>query len=303
MKLMDLNDFKKQNLFKVNITYNEDLEFGEFDYLEYASKKFFNIIDDDYDIINLKFPLLNYNNEITNELLNNYKLDDDNVYNHPKYNIDFLNIKTRYDALEKLESFPKFTYSKSDAKENLKFPIIGKQFDSTKSQGIIRFDNILEFNANNDKLDIFQEYIKHREEYSMIVFKGQIILFINKRPLNNKAFKLVGSITDDSKFNHEQYDLKQIPVLFLDLIDEITKKYPKLDLYSINVIKHEHGINLTDLNVKPVLYFNSMIQLYYLIFKDFYKKDLNGHEQLLLKQYSNDLNLKTIYTYNNFEIK
>src|ERR1017187_8893164 len=74
------------DMFKVYIILGPNTtENGEFTYRGYATDNFFKELKEDSENINQKYPILNYNNPMTLMLIDEGKINPDNVYNLPEH--------------------------------------------------------------------------------------------------------------------------------------------------------------------------------------------------------------------------
>jgi hypothetical protein len=310
IKLKGYTQFIKEEfgeLFKMILVYDDNLNYNindlDISYKQYITKNFMLPITEKsfaYQI-NQTFPVINYNNDISNFLIENKLVPLNNIYNKPDDIKTASNKKDFYSCMGKSKFVPKTVFTKEEALKNLNFPIIAKSNVNLKiGKGIKIFKLKEDLTDSVDNFDIFSEKIKVFEEFSLIMFKNEPLLFMKRIPLNMKAQTGIGTIKEGMEFGYQKIQLNYMPEDFKDILKEIHDAFPNIDFFSLNLMKTEDNkLYIIKMNVQPILMFDSAVMLYHSIYKDFFKKELSEDTVQKLSVFANDLNSKTIQNSNN----
>ena len=300
MELKNFKDFVNEStddlnseLFKVYITRGNVDTFGM--YSNYAKDNFFNFIEsNEQTIINQRFPLLNYDNKITKELIEDMKFPVENIYNLPENTAIVADKKLFHEKLKGDKNLPVTVFTKEDAK-TLKFPIIAKPGKNHSGIGIQVFKNKKELHESNDDFDVFSEKIDIQFEHRFIMFKNVCALWMKRIPLNEKAKNLIGETSEPMEFRYIKQDHEYIPKEYRNLLGKFVEQFSNIEVAAYDVVKDsKNKLYLIEVNSQPGLPFDGMSRIYQLMYEDFYKEGLSEIIKERFNIFSNDLNIMTI---------
>lgn len=270
-----------------------------------------------------KLPIYNYGNyDDLRKLIKDGHVDASDVYNKPE---NLINANSKIEFHKKVAKFdfvPKTVFSKDDAK-GLKFPIIAKPSEGSKSQGITVFKNKDEVtdnkkettdnktsepgtfvegpvntkNTDSDEmtLDIFSEKFDLKKEFRVLTLRGKVLYTAERVPTNSKAKSLRESkdIFDGpgSLDKRSSFDWK--PCKPLDGFADICKKTCDaldLDLIGVDIAVDGKGkLWLIEANTCPGLNKDQVVVVYAAIFEDYYGRVPNEAAQKVMKELSDAL--------------
>jgi len=278
-------------------------------YKDFAGDNFFTQITlENYkDIdINPEYPILNYNSKVTQTLLDKNLIKIENVYNSPEF-IKMSGSKTEFHKIvEGDDNIPKTAYNKKDALKEIGFPMIAKPKNGHSGLGIQIFKSQDDFDkADLSKLDVFSEYIDKKSEHRVINFKGLPIYWMERVPMNDKAKSGDGKSEEQMMFKYILHDVSKLPKNYIELMAKYCKMFDKLPYITFDVMESKDGkLYVIESNAQPGVPYDSTVQLYRNIFKDFYKKEVNAQTDAKLKEFSNFMLDKTLeLDPDRFEIK
>lgn len=292
-----LNESTDSDLFKCYLVVRKKSGHKWLTYKDYASSKFFiKVTEDNIDdiIFDKDLPILNYSNRITNEVLKRgCKLE--NVYNKPKFIKQSGSKETFHKLIGDDVNIPKTYYNKSDALK-LGFPMIAKPTDGHSGIGILVFKNEKEFNsADHSKIDIYSQYIDKASEHRFICFKGDIIVWLERTPLNDKAKS--GSTKSDEimNFKYIKQNINNVPNNYKKLLKKFCDIISDLPYICFDVMEDKDGkLYIIESNCQPGVPFDTTVLIYKKIFKDFYNRPVNKKTDEILNKYGEILDNKTI---------
>jgi glutathione synthase/RimK-type ligase-like ATP-grasp enzyme len=268
-------------------------------YKGFAGNKFFTQITEnnkDKITINPDYPVLNYQSDLVNQLIKEGKIKEENVYNKPK-DIKLSGSKKEFHKLvEGDDAIPKTVFSKANALDNLKFPIIAKPAEGHSGLGIQIFDKPELLESADEKLfDTYSEFVDKAEEHRFMNFSGKPILWMVRTPYNNKAKTGKGDADEEMSFKYQRRDVKDIPADYAKVLKRFCKIYEKFPFICFDVMKGKDGkVYVIESNAQPGVPFDSTVEMYKGIYEDFYKKPIDSKSMKLLDSYSEDLIKKTL---------
>ena len=306
MKLLSLNEFlleKKNNeakdLYKVYLAIDPKSGHRWWSYKDFAGDNFFiQITLDNYkDLdINPDFPVLNYNSKVTKALLDAKLIKLENVYNKPEF-IKQSGSKVEFHKIvDGDENIPMTVYSKDEAVEKIGFPMIAKPKGGHSGLGIQIFKNQKDFdNADHEALDLYSQYVDKKSEHRIINFKGQPMYWMERIPMNGKAKSGDGKGEEQMMFKYILRDPAKLEPKYQDLIKKYCGMFKDLPYITFDVMEDKDGkLYVIESNAQPGVPFDSTIQLYRTIFKDFYKRDVDNQTDAKLKDLSDYMCKKTL---------
>lgn len=273
-------------------------------YKGFAGDKFFiQITENNIDNIkiNSDYPILNYHSDIIEELLNKDLIKENNIYNHPK-NIKLSGSKKEFHKLVgDDENIPTTVFSKDDALNTLKFPIIAKPSNGHSGIGIKIIKNKGELeNLKESEFDTFSEFIDKKEEVRFFNFKGKPIFWMDRTPLNNKAKNGDGESDEEMEFSYTLRNVNDIPDDYAKVLEKFCKIYEKLPYICFDMMKDKNGkVYVIESNSQPGVPFDSTTKIYESIYEDFYGEPLDKASKKKLDKYSNEMIQKTLDKDNN----
>jgi glutathione synthase/RimK-type ligase-like ATP-grasp enzyme len=252
----------------------------------------------DYQI-NQTYPIVNYNSDLVKYLLENKVIQLKNVYNKPQYVTDVSSKVKFHEIMMDSKFVPETVFSKEKAM-NLKFPVIAKPDNNHSGMGIQIFKNKMELEKSKDNFDVFSECKKIKEEFRLIFFKEQPILFMKREPLNKKAKEGDGTTDEAMVFTYRRMMINYVPEEFGDVLKEVRKKFENVDFYALDIMEDEEGaVYIIEINSQPGLPFDSTVMMYKAIYNDFYKTKLSQRGEYDLSIFASDLDMMTVQNSNN----
>ena len=242
--------------------------------------------ESDFSKIDKDLPLLFWRNQDRSEnLLAKGEIPKKSlIYNHPE-KLD----KRKKDLAIKAQKmnapwFPKTVFSKEDLVQ-LKFPIIAKKDDSYQSKGVEKIDTRKDL--GNKKFDVYQECIEIKNEYRIMIFKGNNSPKIkafgvwHRIPINKKSKSLR---INESESKEVKSKFKWVPVSLKDfenwkgvkpIARAIFDFYPNLNFVGLDIAVDVEGkVWCIEHNETPGMVGNSSIRIYKYIFEDCFGKKI-----------------------------
>jgi len=265
----------------------------------FASDKFFIQVTekniDDIEI-NPNYPILNYQSDIINQLLDEGRIKEGNIYNLPK-DINLSGSKKKFHELLGDDiNIPKTVFSKEDALSKLKFPLIGKPAEGHSGIGIKIFNTKKDFeNINEKDFDVFSEFIDKKEEHRFFAFNGNPIFWMERTPANNKAKTGTGDADEKMGFDYTKREIQKIPNDYLHVLEKFCSKFDMFPFICFDMMKcNDNKIYIIESNCQPGVPFDSTVEIYKSIYEDFYDTKIDENSMKVLNSFSKDLIDKTI---------
>lgn len=306
VKILSLHDFlleKKNNeandLYCAYLAIDPASGHRWWSYKDFAGDNFFiQITLENYKVldINPDFPVLNYNTQVTQTLLDKKLIKLENVYNVPEF-IKMSGSKTEFHKIvDGDENIPTTAYTPQDAVKSVGFPMIAKPAHGHSGLGIQVFKTQADFDkADLTKLDVFCQYVDKRTEHRIITFAGSPMYWMERVPMNDKAKSGDGKGEEQMVFKYILRDVTKLPENYQQLMTKYCKMFDKLPYITFDVMESKTGkLYIIESNSQPGVPFDSTVQLYRNLFKDFYKRDVDSQTDLKLKQLSDFMCKKTL---------
>lgn len=299
---------QKLDLHQIYLCVNPDNGQRWWSYKGFAGSKFFTqlTMDNYQDIsINPDLPVLNYNSEVCQYLLDQNLIKSKNVYNHPKHIKKSGSKKEFHQLIAGQDNVPQTATTKQGAKK-IGLPLIAKPAAGHSGIGIQIFKTQEEWQqADHSKFDIYSEYINKRSEHRIFNFKGQPWFWMERQPLNNKAKTGSGSNKTEMNFKYIKKDVTQLPNKFKQVMYKFANLLADLPFMCFDVMEDQRGkVWIIESNAQPGVPYDSTIIAYQKIFQDFYQRPVNDATQKKLEELATYLNNKTLeLDKNRFEIK
>jgi hypothetical protein len=268
-------------------------------YKDFAGDKFFvQLTLENYKNvdINPEYPVLNYNSKVCKKLLDAGLIKDENVYNHPKF-IELSGSKTEFHKrVDGDDNIPITCHSKDEAIEKVGFPMIAKPTSGHSGIGIQIFKNEKEFNqADHVKLDLYSQYIDKKSEHRLLNFKGKPIFWMQREPMNDKAKIGKGKGDEQMQFKYIKRDLSTLPDKFNKVINKYCDLFKELPYITFDIMEDKSGkIYVIESNAQPGVPYDSTVQIYRTLFKDFWGREVNQITSTYLDELSEFMNKKTL---------
>lgn len=297
-----------QDLHKAYICINPASGHRWWSYKDFAGSKFFiqlNLENYKEVDINPDYPVLNYNSEVCQKLLDAGLIRDENVYNHPKYIKQSGSKAEFHKIVDGDENIPQTCHSKEDALK-IGFPLIGKPASGHSGLGIQVFKDRESFDsADHSKLDVYSEFIDKKSEHRVINFKGEPFFWMQREPMNDKAKSGDGKGEEQMEFKYIKRDVDQIPQKFKDLVAKYCDKFKDLPYITFDIMEDQSGkLYVIESNAQPGVPYDSTIEIYKQIFKDFYGQECDNKTMKHLQDLSDFMCNKTLeLDPDRFEIK
>lgn len=273
----------------------------------FAGSKFFIQLNfENYkDIeINPEFPVLNYNLKVTQKLLDEGLIKSENIYNHPKYITQSGSKEEFHKILEGDDAVPATAYSKDDALK-IGFPLIAKPKGGHSGIGIQIFQNKEEFEgADHSKLDLYSQYIDKKSEHRLFNFKGTPWFWMEREPMNDKAKTGKGKSDEQMDFRYLKRPIQNLPTKFKELAERLSAKFD-LPYLCFDMMEDKDGkLYVIESNAQPGVPYDSTVEAYKMVFKDFYGRDMNPSSLKKMDEFAQFLNDRTLkLDPDRFEIK
>jgi hypothetical protein len=263
----------------------------------YAGEKFFKKITlDNYDEIeiNQDYPILSYNSKVIKALLDNNLIKIENVYNRPEHIKKSSSKAEFHKILDGDENIPKTAFTPEDAVK-IGFPLIAKPAEGHSGAGIQIFKSKEEFDAaDHDKFDIYSQYIDKKSEHRLVTFKGELLHWLTREPMNDKAKSGDGEKDSEMLFKYIKRNKENTPERFTALVDKFSKIFKDLPYICFDVMEDQDGkLYVIESNSGPGVPFDLTVQLYRVIFKDFYGREVNSETDKKLAEISDYLDRQT----------
>lgn len=286
------------DLSKIYLAINPDSGHRWWSYKDFAGDNFFTQVTlenyKDLDI-NPDYPVLTYNSKVTQKLLDEGLIKKENVYNLPEF-IQQSGSKAEFHKLvEGDENIPKTAHNEKDALK-IGFPLIAKPAEGHSGLGIQIFKDQKSWDdADHSKFDVYSEYVDKSAEHRLITFKGKPFFWMERKPMNDKAKSGEGKGDEQMMFKYIKKDVTKIPQKFLDLVSKFGKIFSDLPYICFDVMEDKDGkLYVIESNSQPGVPFDSTVQAYRQIFKDFYGKGFEKNSEKELIRLSNYMDKKTI---------
>lgn len=288
----------KSDLHKIYLAINPDSGHRWWSYKDFAGDNFFiQVTLENYkDLdINPDLPVLTYNSKVTQKLLDEGLIKKENVYNLPEF-IKQSGSKAEFHKLvDGDENIPQTTDNEKDALQ-IGFPLIGKPAEGHSGLGIQIFKNQNEWDAaDHSKLDVYSEYIDKAGEHRLITFKGVPFFWMERKPMNDKAKTGKGKGDEQMEFKYIKRKINTIPQKFKDLVQKFGNIFSDLPYICFDVMEDKSGkLYVIESNSQPGVPFDSTIQIYRQLFRDFNGRMVNDIADKELTRLSKYLNDKTL---------
>ena len=286
------------DLSKVYLAINPKSGHRWWSYKDFAGDNFFTqvTLDNYKDLdINPNYPILTYNSKVTQKLLDEGLIKKENVYNLPEF-IKQSGSKAEFHKLvEGDENTPQTVHSQEEALK-IGFPLIGKPAEGHSGLGIQIFkDQKAWDDADHSKLDVYSEYIDKSAEHRLITFKGKPFFWMERKPMNDKAKSGEGKGDEQMEFKYIKKDISKIPQKFNDLVEKFGNIFKDLPYICFDVMEDKSGkLYVIESNSQPGVPFDSTVQAYRQIYKDFYGKDFEKDSEAELTRLSKYMDEKTL---------
>jgi hypothetical protein len=296
------------SLYKIYLTINPTSGHRWWSYKDFAGDNFFiQVTLENYkDLdINPEFPVLTYNSEVTQKLLDEGLIKKENIYNLPEF-IKLSGSKSVFHKMVKGdENIPKTVHGTEEALE-IGFPLIGKPAKGHSGIGIQIFKNQSEWDAaDHTKLDVYSEYIDKVAEHRLFTFKGKPFFWMEREPMNDKAKSGKGKKDEQMDFKYIKMDVNKIPEKFNTLVSRFGKIFSDLPYICFDIMEDKSGkLYIIESNSQPGVPYDSTIQIYRTIYNDFYGTDIDKKSDTELIRLSYYMDNKTLdLNPERFEIK
>jgi len=291
--LAEKKDNSESDLRKLYVTVNT--ETGHQSFKHEGSDAFQHIGQDNIDTIKLdpNIPILNYNTILTDKITK--KFPKNFVYNPNEEVEKSASKKLFHEIIGENPNIPKTVYNEKDALK-IGFPLIAKPTEGHSGVGIQIFKNKDEFDkADQSNFDVYSQYIDKKSENRIINFKGKPFVWLERQPINEKAKSGDGKAGKEMVFEYTLKDPSKLPDNFASVNKVFCKKFPTLPLLCFDCMEDQDGkVYIIEANTMTGVPFDIVIDLYKLIFNDFYKKPVNSKTKAELDILSKKLIKRTM---------
>lgn len=214
-------------------------------------------------------PYLNYNNDFTLSAIS----AGCKVYNRPEFLFKVANKSIFWKSAREKSMLIKSVLNISDIK-TLKFPIVAKPDSNHSGKGIVKFNTIEDFNRRDKSLtfDLYQEYHNIKSEYRLFFFRNKCFRAYERR---QKSGSLNGK---GIEFEYVRRPTSSIPKFESVLSWYLGENY-HIDFCALDILVDNKGIvKIIEINSKPGFLYDVHIELYKLIYADFYKKGFSNDQ-------------------------
>lgn len=286
------------DLHKIYLAINPDSGHRWWSYKDFAGDNFFiQVTLENYKDLDIdpELPILTYNSKVTQKLLDEELIKKENIYNLPEF-IKQSGSKAEFHKLVNGdENIPKTVDSQEEALK-IGFPLIGKPAEGHSGLGIQIFKDQKSWDAaDHSKLDVYSEYIDKKSEHRLITFKGKPFFWMQREPMNDKAKSGNGKEDEQMEFKYIKKDISQIPQKFNDLVKKFGKIFKDLPYICFDIMEDVDGkLYVIESNSQPGVPYDSTIQIYRQLFKDFFGRDVNSATDIKLKELGEFMDKKTL---------
>ena len=220
-------------------------------------------------------PVLNFteDNDLVQRMLDENIIDRKSLYNHPSQS-KLVSDKVVFHKTFKESPYVPKTVFTVDETSQISFPVIAKPAQGRSAEGIRKFDTIEELSDSEEKFDVFCEAIDIAKEYRCFCFKEGIIELNRRVKIEGSADFLKDAATKTDfyykKVDYNQYAHHQ---KLVDILNHCRQKV-QLDFFSVDFAETPDGeLFVIEMNSRTGMGVDKMVELYTLIYKDFYKNE------------------------------
>jgi len=259
-------------------------------YKGFAGSKFFiQVTENNIDKIDINpdYPVLNYQSEITGQLLSEGRIKSENIYNHP----DVIKLSGSKSEFHKLvghsQYVPKTVLTKEKAL-GLNFPVIAKPASRHSGLGIQVFKTREELeHADESGFDTYSEFVDKAEEHRFFCFRGTPFFWMQRLPSNDKAKSGEGDSEEQMEFKYVLRNHESIPAEYTKVLKKFCATFDKFPFICFDIMKDKNGsVFVIESNAQPGVPFDSTTRMYELIYGDFYGEPLDDQSKKRLTEYS-----------------
>jgi len=289
------SDLKEQNDFnKIYIALDDDdLQGDDFSYKKFCSSNFFVPLTKSTTEINVDMPILNYSNDTINHFWD--KIKRDNIYNLPKYSEEVSKKERFHQIVGQHENVPLSVFTRDHALKYLNFPVIAKPSDNHSGLGIQVFKKAEELQDSGEDFAVYSEFVDKKEEHRFMIFCGQLMAWMQRKPINKKAQTGEGDKDSEMDFAYEYKTTDQLPSEYVTVVKKFVELFPDLPYMTLDVMKgKDDKVYVIEINSKAGMPFDITVKLYKNIFEDFYGRKIDPESEKNLEMISTELKQKTL---------
>ena len=292
-------DTKIEDLGKIYLVFNPDLGHRFWSYKDFAGDKFFvRLTPENYkDIkINKDYPVLTYNSDTVQMLIDKGLIDPNKIYNKPEFIKNSGSKKEFHKIVDGDENIPKTTDNKDVAIKEIGFPMIAKPAEGHSGIGIVIMKTQEDWDAaDHAKLDVYSQYIDKKSEHRFFTFKGAPFFWQERQPTNDKSKNGGGKPDEKMGFNYIKRNADKTPQKYRDLIKKFGAMFSDLPYICFDIMEDQDGkLYIIESNSMPGVPFDATVAIYRTLFKDFYGRDVNAEADQKLKEYSDFMCKKSL---------
>jgi len=246
--------------------------------------------------INPEFPVLTYNSKVVKALIDDGLIDPDKVYNKPEF-IEMSGSKKKFhEIVGDDDNMPKTSFDKDEAAEKIGFPMIAKPSNGHSGLGIQVFKDQESFDsADHDKLEVYSQYIDKKSEHRLVCFKGEIFAWMERKPMNDKAKSGDGKGEEKMSFKYIKRNPENVPDSFREVVSKYCGIFKDLPYICFDIMEDKDGkVYIIESNSQPGVPFDITVQVYRVLFKDFYGRELSDEADKELSDFSDYLDKRTL---------
>jgi len=289
------SDLKEQNDFnKIYIALDDDdLKGDDFSYKKFCSSSFFVPLTKSTTEVNVDMPILNYSNDTINHFID--KIKRDNIYNLPKYSEEVSKKERFHQIVGQHENIPLSVFTRDHALKYLNFPVIAKPSDNHSGLGIQVFKKAEELQDSGEDFAVYSEFVDKKEEHRFMIFSGQLMAWMQRKPINKKAQTGEGDKDSEMDFAYEYKTTDQLPSEYVTVVKKFVELFPDLPYMTLDVMKgKDDKVYVIEINSKAGMPFDITVKLYKNIFEDFYGRKIDPESEKNLEMISTELKQKTL---------
>lgn len=126
-------------------------------------------------------------------------------------------------------------------------------------------------------------------------FKGKPFFWQERQPTNDKAKTGDGDDKERMMFNYIKKDVSKTPEKFNKIISKFGKIFKDLPFICFDIMEDQDGkLYIIESNSMPGVPFDSTVDIYRVIFEDFYGRKVDAETETKLKELANYMNNKTV---------
>ena len=241
--------------------------------------------------IDKNIPVLNFTieNDLIKKMIDEKIIDKNVLYNDPLESKLVSDKVSFHKEFTNSKFIPKTVFDKKQAIKSLTFPIIAKPSNGRSAEGIMAFNKPEELSSSDEKFDLFSEKKTIKREFRYFGFRNTPIELNERLKVKGSKDFLKNSKTKtDFFYKTIDFDSYSNRNKLEEIIRYCLSKV-KLDFFSIDFAETDDGdLFIIEMNSRTGMGVDKMIELYQLIYKDYFKTDIDKEVDKIFKKLKNE---------------